>query len=355
MSEGGGPKLPAFTGETMKQYGESTHALFRIADLASGELDALPVHEVLLHNVAQLTLHDAALTLEKHDNALVIAATSGGAKGDRAVGRRLPAECVDHLTAVLQRGRLATFGEDSTHPCSIEQVFGWRPTSSAIVPIRVGGSALGGLVLARKSGPPFGWEDEKVLVPLTAVVGRLLQSVKLLADMREHSRHLAEEHKRVVEAHRLQRDFISNVSHELRTPLTGILGFAELLQDDDVGSDSESRNEFLGMISESGNDLLSLINKILDFGKLKAGRREPTYDQVDVARIAQHVVESLQARATQKSLAVDVWHEPAMPQAWASAQFCEEIVTNLVGNAIKFTAQGWVRVLISGVKARIGQ
>ena len=342
------------TSSSPPTVGDTTCALFRIADLAAGDTDTLPVTDIMLHNVAQIVPQDAAVVLEKHGDRLVVAGVSGGGLAAQATGVALPKEVEGLLLAVIERGRLAAFGAEARHPSAIHSLLGWRPGAEAILPIRTAGVGLGALVLGRKTGPPFAWEDEKVLVPLAAVVGRLLQSVKLCADMREHSRHLAEEHKRVVEAVRLQRDFISNVSHELRTPLTGILGFAELLQDEDIGSEPETRREFLGMIHESGQNLLRLINRILDFGKLQAGRRDPTFDQVDLVAIARRSVAALSGRAQQRKLQVDVWAEGEIPQVWASARFCDEIVTNLVGNAIKFTDKGWVRVMVRGVNARLG-
>ncbi len=335
-----------------RKMGDTTFALFRIADLATGNLDSHAVHEVLLHNVSQVVRQDCAAMIAIDSRGLTVSGVTGGDPVEGRVGEQLPNEYAKLvIRAVGGKRMLAGIAEDRA-PSILEYVFGKAVGTWAIVPVVASGEPIGALVLGRREGPPFAWKDERVLRPMAGVIARLLETRLLYEEMRDHSRHLAEEHRRVVEAHRIQREFISNVSHELRTPLTGILGFAELLQDADVGGDAPTRNQYLGMIHDSGRNLLHLINQILDFGKMQAGQRDPQLEAVDLSIAAQAALNTLEAKAVQKGLELKLWAEEGTPGAWADTTFCGEVLTNLVGNAVKFTDSGWVRVILRKVQAR---
>ena len=335
-----------------RKMGDTTFALFRIADLACGNLDSQAIHEVLLHNVSQVVRQDRAAMIAIDSGGLTVSGVTGDTPLEGRVGEELPDACAKLVIRAVGGKRMVTGVAGDGAPSILDHIFGKPVSTWAIVPVVASGEGIGALVLGRDAGPPFAWKDERVLRPMAGVIARLLETRILYEEMRDHSRHLAEEHRRVVEAHRLQREFISNVSHELRTPLTGILGFAELLQDDDVGGDLRTRTQYLGEIHDSGRNLLKLINQILDFGKMQAGQRDPQLESIDLAGAAQKTLDSLQAQALKKGLQLKAWSEEGALGAWADPTFCGEVLTNLVGNAIKFTDTGWVRVILRSVRAR---
>ncbi len=148
-------------------------------------------------------------------------------------------------------------------------------------------------------------------------------------------------------ANQAKSQFLANMSHEIRTPMNAILGFTEVLRR------SGSRNtddaaKHLDVIHSSGKHLLNLINDILDLSKVEAGRLEAEMLATAPHRIAVDVVRTLEDRAEQKGL--DLLLE--FPQALPATIPCDparlrQILTNLIGNAIKFTEQGSVKLILT--------
>jgi signal transduction histidine kinase/CheY-like chemotaxis protein len=139
--------------------------------------------------------------------------------------------------------------------------------------------------------------------------------------------------------------FLANMSHEIRTPLTSILGYADELLTDDLSE--EDTRQAVEMVSRNGRHLLELVNDILDLSKIEADRLNVELMDVSPAIIATDVVSSLRGRATEKRLDLRVHFRNAIPETIQSDPTrLRQILTNLVGNAIKFTTEGSVEVWI---------
>ena len=138
--------------------------------------------------------------------------------------------------------------------------------------------------------------------------------------------------------------FLRSMSHELRTPLNGILGYAQLLADDDRLDPKQK--EGVATIRRSGTHLLSLINDILDMNKIEAGRLDLVIAPMRLEGFVQAVARFAEPEASRKGVALTVASAPELP-AWieADAKRLRQVVLNLVGNAVKFTDRGEVRVL----------
>ena len=146
------------------------------------------------------------------------------------------------------------------------------------------------------------------------------------------------------EASRLKSEFIANVSHELRTPMNAILGYTDFLLEGLNGPLTVSQSEDLERVRTAAQNLLGLINGLLDLAKIEAGQMDVQPQHFKIAAVARDVVELLgeQARAKKLVLRSDV--ELTLQNAWADPYQVRQILVNLIGNAIKFTASGQVVV-----------
>ncbi len=140
--------------------------------------------------------------------------------------------------------------------------------------------------------------------------------------------------------------FLANMSHEIRTPMNGVLGMAELLASTPL--DSRQRI-FAETIHKSGAALLTIINDILDFSKIEAGKLELETSPFDLRASVEDVAALVASRAQEKKIEVIVRFQPGLPNVMiGDGGRIRQVVTNLVGNAVKFTDKGYVLINVSG-------
>ncbi len=164
----------------------------------------------------------------------------------------------------------------------------------------------------------------------------------LLRRLHAAKRRLEEEIERAEAASLAKSEFLANMSHELRTPMTGILGVSELLGRSSL---QEGQNRQLALIQDSARSLLTLIDDLLDFSRIESGRVELHIEPFSPRRLVTDVLELLRPRAPGLQLRLDL--DPALSDAYlCDATRLRQILFNLVGNAIKFTAEGEVRVTL---------
>ena len=148
-----------------------------------------------------------------------------------------------------------------------------------------------------------------------------------------------------LEASRLKGDLLAKVSHELRTPLAGIVGYAELLHDGTFGPLSEDQKNIAAKIVESSDYLTTLINDLLDSAQIEAKKMVLELNNCFPREILRNVVEIMMVLAQKKGLVLKSAVEPNMPETiFSDAQRLQQILINLVGNAIKFTKHGEVGI-----------
>jgi len=168
-------------------------------------------------------------------------------------------------------------------------------------------------------------------------------------ELQARSRELEFENRRIEAANRLKSLFLANMSHELRTPLNAIIGFSQLLDDGLVDSSSPKHHEFLGYILSSGHHLLKLINDVLDLAKVESGKITFLAERVDLQRLTQDVVTTVDVLATKKQVRIDVEFDRSLDHIEIDPGRYKQVLYNYLSNAIKFTPEGGrVQVCVRG-------
>jgi signal transduction histidine kinase/DNA-binding NarL/FixJ family response regulator len=155
-----------------------------------------------------------------------------------------------------------------------------------------------------------------------------------------YEKELLEARRKAEEANRAKSEFLANMSHEIRTPMNAILGFSEILMDS--VKDEENRLH-LSTIMSSGRTLLSIINDILDLSKIESGHMEVSEENVPLHSTLKEIIQTFHPKTEEKNLNLDLEITPGVPETiYLDDMRLRQILFNLMGNAVKFTRQGYI-------------
>jgi signal transduction histidine kinase len=215
-------------------------------------------------------------------------------------------------------------------------------TSRLDAPIRTKGG-LAGVVSIEHVGPSKEWalDEQQFAQALANFMALVLEAAR----RRESEDALAVAKTAAEDATKAKAEFLANMSHEIRTPMNGVIGMTDILAHTPL---SETQHHYVETIRNSGDTLLTLINDILDFSKIEAGKLEIQATAIDLRGLVESTAEQLAERAQRKGLQLLVEYETSAPTAVIGDPIrIRQILTNLLGNAIKFTQHGDVRVQVT--------
>ncbi len=171
----------------------------------------------------------------------------------------------------------------------------------------------------------------------------------LVSGIAEYTRRQTIAKERANKANRAKSIFLANMSHELRTPLNAILGFSRLMQQNENIPEDEQKN--LQIINRSGEHLLSLINNVLDISKIEAGKIDINFSSFDFYNMLDDIFSMMIQRAEAKGLKLISQVGKDVPVLIQSDEVkLKQIIINLIGNAIKYTKEGHVKILVNALK-----
>ncbi len=208
------------------------------------------------------------------------------------------------------------------------------------VPLLREDKLVGALVVGRKAPGQFRKETVHLLENLAAHSALATYNAQLFREIEEKGRQLeiAGKHK---------SEFLANMSHELRTPLNAILGYTQLILDKVYGEVPERIREVLERLEKNGLHLLGLINDVLDLSKIEAGHLSLSLNDYSMEEVVQTVFTAVESLAAEKNLALKVTVAQGLAPGRGDGQRITQVLLNLVGNAIKFTEEGEVKVEVT--------
>ncbi len=251
-------------------------------------------------------------------------------------------------TDVISTGLIKLVSLDDAHGSLPKGEWPRAPSQAAVLPIAASGSSprAGALVIGLN---PFRQFDESYRGFLAVVVRQVAAAIA-------NAQAYEEEKKRaeaLAEIDRAKTTFFGNVSHEFRTPLTLMLGpLDDILAKPENGVLPENR-ELLTVVRRNGQRLLKLVNTLLDFARIEAGRAQASYEPTDLCALTADLVSNFRSACERAGIRLEVDGPPLAEFAYVDHEMWEKIILNLVSNAFKFTVEGEIVVQIRELGNRI--
>ena len=216
------------------------------------------------------------------------------------------------------------------------------------LPLGARGETLGAIVVGRDE-PEFDGKEVSTIREFADLLALGINQARIMEERMNYEMEILSAKEHAEELVQLKTAFLTNMSHEIRTPLTGIIGFAQILNEEI----DDRHKEFVELIEASGKRLLGTINSVLDLARLESGRVAVKRDVVDVAQVIRDSTTTLQSLAMKKGVSLTTQGVDDTVMAETDKAGLERILNNLVGNAIKFTDEGSVTVRLSSTEDTI--
>jgi PAS domain S-box-containing protein len=220
------------------------------------------------------------------------------------------------------------------------------------LPLLARGETVGVVSILSVEGEKLSVREADLLRAVSYQIGTAVQNVRLVESVREHEGELQEKNEQLTQlverlraADKMKSEFLANTSHELRTPLNSIIGFLDLVIDG-VVTDATERTDLLRQAARSSRQLLDLINGVLDLARIEAGRLELDFEDLSLRDLVDGVVSTLRVQARKKHLTLAADPAPEGLRVLADTARARQVLLNVVGNAVKFTHEGEVRISV---------
>ena len=342
-------ELDERTNELARSVGE-LKALGEVSQAVSSTLDLETVLPTIVSRAIQLSGTDCGVIYEYDEAAQEF---------HLRASHRMEEEMVEGLRAArIRLGEGATGRAATTRtPVQIADILDQREFSGTSVrpliarlgyrsllsiPLLREQQIMGGLTVWRRKSGDFPPEVVNVLQTFATQSALAIHNARLFREIQEKGRQLEL-------ASKYKSQFLASMSHELRTPMNAVLGYTRMLLMNVYGELPEKVRDVHQRIDKSGRHLLGLINDVLDFSKIEAGQLALAINPYSIKDVIQAVVASTQSLATEKNLALRITVPADLPAASGDERRITQVLLNLVGNAIKFTDAGEVRVEVAAV------
>ena len=334
-------EVQARTAELSRSVAE-LKALGQVSQAVNSSLDLQTVLTAILGHACDMsdTTGGAIYVLDEATDVFVLEAGHNMTDEHIAAVREHPVRLGDTLVGQCAQRRAAVqvpdLAEAEAHPIfDVLRRAGFRALLA--VPLLHQDRAIGALLVRRRRPGAFSPEIVNLLQQFATQSSLAIYNARLFREIELKSTQLE-----VASQHKSQ--FLANMSHELRTPLNAILGYTELMHDGLYGELPTKTRDVLDRVQKNGKHLLGLINDVLDLSKIEAGQLVLSIDEYSMKDVVQTVVSATKSLAAAKKLPLKVEISDGMPFGRGDERRIAQVLLNLVGNAIKFTDDGEVRI-----------
>jgi signal transduction histidine kinase len=225
--------------------------------------------------------------------------------------------------------------------------------SIVAVPMIKDDRPIGAIAMARSHTGKFPEQQIELLRTFADQAVIAIENIRLFEEVQARTRELAKTVEDLEIASQHKSQFVANMSHELRTPLAAILGYAELMQEGFYEPLGQKSLDALTRIRSNGKHLLGLINTVLDIAKIESGQFTLNMSEYAIESVVETVRSATESLAQNKKLALKTEVAKSLPVGLGDEQRLTQVLLNLVGNAIKFTDTGEVRVTAKAVNGHL--
>jgi signal transduction histidine kinase/CheY-like chemotaxis protein len=324
--------------ESLKARNRELMVLRKISEAILASLDLNSVLEHILEQAIFIGSFDLGniRLLESNGDTLKVAVVRGyrdpeNVASHRAISRTKGSAQSSHFKDQLFQQPCV---EEDVQSCDGLRTLKKEGVQSFVqVPVRADGEVLGIIQLAKRTPRKFKNEEVSLWETIGNHMGLAVQRAQLYEETKRQARELER-------ASKLQADFSAMIAHDLRSPLMNITGVAEVMMDGMFGVITEEQRKWLLRIQANSHNLVDLVSDFLDLSKLESGYVNVSKQMISVTELIRKSIESFQVLALNKKVTVTDAIDSSLPSLLADPQRLDQVLNNLISNAIKFTGDG---------------